>query len=249
MKNFNWSYPETETECLNLLSDGYRPCGGGTFLVKTALNLKGLFPVPSEQFSECTISGDSVTLGSSLSYTECSEFLEQNFPGNLFSKALGSAASTPLRNRITLGGSIYASPKWSDLAGPLALSGADIIFSGDNKSLKYAEYTDSKTDRKSLLIKSVRIGTDNIFGNYFRFTITSFDYPFFTVSTSKKENLKAAVTGLKGGILLFSGTLSKIMDDFQKTAVFNSERDFSGEYLKTRAAVELERLLSGADNE
>ena len=251
MSNIKWFFPGSEAECLKLLDDGYKPHGGGTFLVKTALNIKGLFVLPDDGiFNGCSIKDDSVIIGSSVTYKDAGQFLEDNSPGNFFSKALLSAAATPLRNRITIGGSAVAAPKWSDLAGPLSASDAVIEISGSGKTAVYSDFKNNMKPGSSSLVRLISIPLKNITGSYFRFTLTGFDYPFFTLTLSdRKKTLFCAVTGCRTGTIVFSGTSSEIINSFDAEVFFNDERGLSGKYLKKRAAVELSRMLEDTSDE
>ncbi len=251
MSNIKWFFPGSEAECLKLLVDGYKPHGGGTFLVKTALDIKGLFNLPDDGiFNGCSFNDNSAIIGSAVTYKDAAQFMENKLPGNFFSNALFSAASTPLRNRITLGGSAFSSPKWSDLSGPLTAAGAAIDIAGSGKTIGFPDFKNNRELRSSSLIKSIILPPENMTGSYYRFTLTGFDYPFFTLTLSlRKATIVCAVTGCKAGTLFFDGTASEILKIFDKEILFNDERGLSGKYLKKRALIELSRMLEESTNE
>lgn len=249
MKNFDWNFPETEADCLDLISKGCRPHGGGTFLIKSSMNVKGLFNLPENLFKSMSDDNGTLRIGASSTYSETVSFVSSIYPDSPVVKALDSAAATPLRNRITIGGSLYALPKWSDIPGPLVLAGAELSFSGDDAIIPVENYIKNKSEYKNKLIKAVHIDKDNLGGRYYRFTITTFDYPFFSLSAVKNKTLKAVITGSSKRLQVFTGSVNEILENAAADLSFSNERDFSGEYLKNRALVELKRLLEGVDNE
>ena len=254
MNDLKWYFPTSGPECLDLFNDGIQPHGGGTFLIKTALNTEGLFDTSRvTDFKTTEFSNNEIKIGSALSYSDVSTFLEGILPDNFISAALSSAASTPLRNRITLGGSLASAPKWSDLAGPLAAADAVILFEGRSEGTAYIEYLSDRTIRKKNLVSSVIVPEKNLSGRYYRFTLTGFDYPFFTVSVSIRAGNKTvcAVSGTAKGLAIFNGTPESILAEAAETLSFNDERGMTGEYIKSRSLVELKRMLSdgGVSNE
>ncbi|MBI9109091.1 MAG: FAD binding domain-containing protein [Spirochaetales bacterium] len=247
MKDMKWFFPDTLTEVDELLKNGYKAHGGGTFLVKTALNTDGLFDLSRiPQLKEFGISGGYISLGSALTYTKAAAVLESESAGNFMSKALSSAAACPLRNRITLGGSIYAAPKWSDLIGPLLASDASVRLSSSDKPSAVSDYLSDKKLRHSGIITEVIIPEANIAGGYYRFTQTHFDYPMFTITVSMRgnEDLSCCITGPASGPLVLKGKRAELLKSATALPDFNKERSLSGEYIKKRAEIEFVRLLN-----
>ncbi len=251
MNELKWFFPSTEKDCIKMLDEGYRPHGGGTYLIKTSLKIKGLFSLPDDGvFKTCTDDSENIIIGSAVTYADAANYLSELRPDNLLSKALSNAASTPLRNRITLGGSIAAAPKWSDITGPLTACGAKLRLSGDKNIIDYTDYASNRKIGKRPLISSIIIPKNSVKGGYFRCTLTSFDYPVFSISLSAaSKNLRCAVTGTSSGIICLGGGPSEIIDAYNNTISFSSERCFSGEYLKERGLTELQRLINGVSYE
>lgn len=254
MNNFNWYFPKTEIECIDLMNDGYRPHGGGTFLVKTSLNIKGLFDLSNVKELKKAEKDDSfVILGSALSYHDASNFLNKNLPGCFLASALGSAASTPLRNRITLGGSICAAPKWSDIISPLSAASASVIIAGKKEEVSYSQYAADRNLRKNTLVCALKIPVQALAGDYYRFTVTGFDYPLFSIAVSDgvTDKKTCAVSGSSGGVMTFKGSREEILTAAGADLQFHDERGMTGEYIKTRAVIELGRMVkrTGASNE
>ena len=247
MSDLKWYFPESGTECLDLFKTGFQPHGGGTHLIKTPLNVEGIFDTSRvNEYKVLEKTKSSVVIGSAVSYTEASDYVEKIHPLNIFSAALSRAASTPLRNRITIGGSIAASPGWSDIRGALAATGARVSFEGHDDTVAYSEYAKDRRLRKTELVSSIIIPKENLGGRYYRFTLTTFDYPFFTISVSflPKQTFRCAVSGTKDELNLFTGKQDEILEAADDTIAFNNERGLSGNYLKTRAMTELKRILT-----
>ena len=253
MNNISWYFPESVNECIELMNNGFRPHAGGTYLVKTSLNLKGLFDLSKvQEFNEASKKDSFIFLGAALSYHDAAVFINKHSPFSFLAEALGSAASTPLRNRISLGGSICAAPKWSDIVAPLTAAGASLIIAGRDKEISYIEYSADRDLRKNSLVQSVKIPIKALSGKYYRFTVTGFDYPIFNIALSEDNTRTVcAVSGSSGGPVLFEGKKEELQARASDNLKFNDERGMSGEYIKTRALIELERMLNkaGAGNE
>ncbi|HAK46629.1 MAG TPA: hypothetical protein DCO79_12020 [Spirochaeta sp.] len=254
MNDLKWFFPESGSECLNLFNDGFQPHAGGTFLIKTSLKLSGLFDINSVADYKILKNTDTgIVLGSAVSYTDAASFLHAASPGNIISVALSQAASTPLRNRISIGGSIASSPKWSDITAPLAASGAVLRFEGSSEDIDYAVYSADRKMRKNNLVSSVSVPLDSIKGSYYRFTFTGFDYPTFTLAVSKRSDdfFVCAVNGARDGLRVFKGNSDAVIAEASQTLSFNSERGMSEDYILSRAISELRRLFpkGGADDE
>ena len=237
----------------NFCTKVLKPHGGGTFLIKTSLNVKGLFDLSQvSDFKGFKIENNNLFIGSSETYSHAGKWLEKKIPGNYLSKAFLTAASTPLRNRITIGGSLCSSPKWSDLSAPLLCAEAEIlVYSSDESSaytaIPYNEYVSDRQLRQTSLIAKIKIPIKNLKGEYYRFTLTGFDYPLFSIATTLKDGIyQCAVNGAKKSPILFKGEREKIIETAKNTLIFNSERGFTGEYLKQRAIVGISRLLNKA---
>ena len=249
MKNMKWFFPETLSEADKLLKDGYKAHGGGTFLVKTSLNFAGLFNLSGiPELKQSKVTSEVIRLGSALSYSDGAALLESEVPGNLISKALSGAAACPLRNRITLGGSIYASPKWSDIIGPLIACGAKLELTSATEAISVSDYLRDRDLRHSGIITTVIIPRANITGDYYRFTKTTFDYPFFTISASVRtpELFHAVLTGTASGTFASANSPEALLKTASGLPAFNRERGISGEYIGKRAEVEFKRLINRA---
>ncbi len=249
MKDLKWYFPDNLSAAVELFSAGYKLHGGGTFLFKSPLNTPGLIDLKHiTQMNTIEITDDIIRIGANSTYTDISKFMSEIEAENIFTASVGNAAATPLRNRITAGGSIYASPKWSDITGPLLVSDAGFRISGSEFPVSAKDYYRSSELRKSGIISEILVSRKNLKGSYFRYIRTDFDYPFFTVSAGAASDgkLNAAVTGISGGNLFCSGKPEEIIEQIDSQAGFSDERGTGAEYLKHRLMVELKRTLANA---
>ncbi|HDR90754.1 MAG TPA: hypothetical protein ENN75_00740 [candidate division Zixibacteria bacterium] len=196
MPEIMWSYPKTIDKALEALQNkGAVPHGGGTGLLmgglkKTALiDLKGL----SLRFIE--EESDHFKIGAMATYSDCAKYLPS---GNVVAIALSKAASTPLRNRITVGGSIAMAPIWSDIIGPMVASSGKIKLAGNDARIPVEEYLRDSELRRNSLIEHVEVPKFDGIQYYHRETRTHFDYPMFTLSmVIDGESAKVVITGVK----------------------------------------------------
>jgi CO/xanthine dehydrogenase FAD-binding subunit len=270
-----WYFPETLEEVPAILAaDGVVPHGGGTALLRAGLGqLAGLMDVARlglafARLDETPAGSKSRTLalGSALSYAaaarEAAAILGD--PRHILGQALRQAATTPLRNRITLGGSLASFPYWSDLLGPLLALEAEVRQIGARTgSWPVGEYVKDRTLRRGSLITEIRIAAQAWRASYHRHTRTPSDRPMFTITVLRRsgarriEDLRVVVVGAGGRFqrleLLeerLTGQVPRRADPAAAlqgiTLELPARMGFSSEYLKAVARVELERAL--ADN-
>ena len=209
------------------------------------------------------------SLGGGVSYAEAAFRLGESDPEHILAQALGRAASTPLRNRITLGGSVAAQPLWSDLLGPLTALGTELRLEGKNSGIfEMGDYLRSPELRSRNLVSTLRFPSFPWRSWYYRETRTIFDYPAFTLTMLCRQEggvvkeLRVVLTGTSNKV----ERLLKVEERFQGRDVeernFQNLEDFlpetfldrphgSASHLRTVAAVALERglqsLLGGGD--
>ncbi len=124
-----------------------------------------------------------IRIGAAMSYGDVVSHLRQIEPEHILVRSLSRAASTPLRNRITIGGSVSLFPLWSDLMGPLIALGARVAVIGQEEGVYDIEqYTKNRKLRSENLITEVRIPRAHWISHYHRETRTSFDYPAFSIT-------------------------------------------------------------------
>ncbi len=245
-KEIKWGYPKSLEEAISFFKKGYIPHGGGTTLIRSGLgSVKGLFTVSElPEMRGISLAGDEITLGAGLTYSEIVESVSEFREKHLLVKALSHAASNPLRNRITIGGSINVFPYWSDAVGPLVALGAKLKLvdgEGSRQSLDIDEYISNREIRKNTFIVSVGIGKSEVMSFYHREVRTHFDYPFFTVSiliSPVEGDVRIVVTGVRGRykrLVELESFFKEIISDFLREAerkeirlVESFGKDFSG---------------------
>jgi len=124
----------------------------------------------------------------------------------MLAQALSEAASTPLRNRITIGGSLKDFPIWSSLYAPLLALNAQIEISGKHDNIiSLEEYLDTGVIKTKHLIKRIIVEDDpHIIGGVKRFVLIRFEYPLFTVAVALRAKRKIIsearifIIGVKG---------------------------------------------------
>lgn len=181
----DWYFPTTIEEAAHLIAqDGHIPHSGGTTILRRGFNsITGMVDLSGISMKKIRLTNDKIYLGASLTFSETVEKLKPLWQDCILVRSLSRAASTPLRNRITLGGSIAAFPIWSDLMGPLAAMGTELELYGKGPEIipveKYLE--DRKVIQKKL-ITGIFIPRRKCKSWYYRYTRVSFDYPLLNIS-------------------------------------------------------------------
>ena len=217
MKELTWHFPAELQEIPALLKEGFIIHSGGTNLLRSgvlrssrsyneAKEIKGIIDISGiKSLKTFKYDKDKVFLGSGLTYRDTAEKISGIQSEHILVKALSTAASNALRNRITLGGSAASFPPWSDLAGPLLALNAEVYFIApdfpEEKTSSIDEFLRNPAVRRNILI--TKIGFDNVYYNswYYREVRTRFDYPKFTITIlisgkgSVKDSKDAALNG------------------------------------------------------
>jgi len=261
MNDIQWYFPSSLDEVGELLTiPGTIPHGGGTSILKGSVNkVKGLIDLSHLPLNYFRKKGESLQIGAAQTFADICQNIK---PDHILTKSIGFAASTPLRNRITIGGSIALFPAWSDLMGPLLALDAEVSLIGSESGtypvLRYV--TESKLRRGSLLT-GVRLKNDRWNSFYFRQTRTHFDYPAFTISILIKrdknriEDIRAVIVGCTGKfkrLFRVEGALrGKNPDEVEFRGLgndinvrFTPKHALSADYLQQMVRVQLERGLS-----
>jgi CO/xanthine dehydrogenase FAD-binding subunit len=262
-----WYFPNELGEVPEILAkEGVVPHGGGTGILWGGMTrIRGLMDVGHLDLKFFRSQDGLTELGAALSYSEAAAALGS--AGHLLSRSLPAAATEPLRNRISLGGSISMFPYWSDLMGPLLALGAELRLVGKNSGTwALEEYVQERNLRQNTLIASVLMPDLPWKGAYHRFTRTVTDRPAFSITvllrTAAKriEEARVVVVGCNGRYRRL-GKVEKVLEGSevrsdpselleeaaqQLDADFPARMGFSAEYLKTCAAVELKRTLAAA---
>jgi CO/xanthine dehydrogenase FAD-binding subunit len=263
MSEIQWYFPETLEEAERILAqEGVLPHGGGTGILRGGFGqIRGLMDVGRLPLRGAERRNGSVHLGAALSYTEAMRALEAMDAGQILLRSLSEAATTPLRNRITLGGSVALFPYWSDLMGPLLALEAELVLAGKAAgSLPLAEYLGRREQRAGSLITELRFPGAAWRAAYHRQARTHTDRPAFTVSVlarataSVPEALRVVVTGCRGRYRRLAGLEQRLLGEklgekalaaalAEVQLEFPPRMGYSAEYLRHCALVELRRAL------
>ena len=273
MGELQWYFPASLDEVPGILArEGVAPHGGGTGLLRAGLGqLSGLMDLGRLGLDFARLERDAggpkhdtVVLGAALTYTaaasKVAEILKD--PEHVLAQALRQAATTPLRNRITLGGSLALAPYWSDLLGPLVALEAQVRqLGGRAGTFPVGEYVKDRGSRKGSLITEIAFPALAFRGTYHRHTRTPTDRPMFTITVLRRAGparvedprivlsgsagrfqrlgeLEGRLAGRPAGKVDIAAALEGI--DLELPA----RMGFSAEYLQAVARVELERALA-----
>jgi CO/xanthine dehydrogenase FAD-binding subunit len=267
MAEIQWYFPNRLEEVPEILArQGVVPYSGGTGILWGGMTrIRGLMDVSRLDLKFFRTREGLIDIGAALSYSETSAALSST--GKLLSRSLAAAATQPLRNRISLGGSISMFPYWSDLMGPLLALGAQLHLVGKNSGTwSLEEYIQKRELRQNTLITSVRIPDLPWRGAYYRHTRTYTDRPAFSITVLLRREderigeVRIIVVGCRGGHRRLTGIEKNLEDSDlpsdpsqlleeaagQLDIDFPARMGFSAGYLKTCAAIELKRTLASA---
>ncbi len=180
-----WYYPRSLEELPALLDKpGVLPHGGGTSLLRGNLSrIEGLIDLSALPLRFVEHDDREFRIGATTSYSDVVRHMSRIDPNHILVKSLSQAASTPLRNRISIGGSAAFFPPWSDLMGPIIALGARVAIIGHEQGVYDIEsYIESRKPRSGNLITEITIPRLAWKCWYHRETRTGFDYPAFTLS-------------------------------------------------------------------
>jgi CO/xanthine dehydrogenase FAD-binding subunit len=258
-----WYFPGSLEEVPELLQkSGVVPHGGGTTLLRGSLaRLEGLIDLSALPLHFFKHDSEQIRIGSALSYSDVVRHLREVEPEHILAKALSQAASTALRNRITVGGSVSFFPLWSDLMGPLVALGTRVALIGAEEGVyDIVDYLDNRQARRQSLITEIKLSRQKWLSYYHRETRTRFDYPAFNITillnrsdreirdarivivgnTQKYRRLTALEEALRDSTWerVKREGLDRYMD-----VQFSSKRLGGADYIRHLALVELERGL------
>ncbi|MDD3052279.1 MAG: FAD binding domain-containing protein [Candidatus Cloacimonetes bacterium] len=263
-----WFYPASIEEAVEFVSKGVIPHAGGTGILRSnpdrISEIVELSGIGLNSFLE---TDSEYIIGSMLTFSNLVEKIKIVDKQHLLIQSLSKAASTLLRNRITIGGSVFLSPIWSDLMGPLLILDSQLRVAGTEERIFYKDFLANRKLLQNRLIESVIIPRKSVHSTYYREVRTSFDYPAFTISiisNSPKDSssivsredftsLRIIVTGCKSLYCEMTETVREIMKDrnfinspsfhLKDRVEFVGKRHGSNDYLKEVLTVQLRRLL------
>jgi CO/xanthine dehydrogenase FAD-binding subunit len=266
MNELVWHFPTDLMAAVKLLQEsGSAPHAGGTGILRSGTsNLTRLIDLHKLPLHHLTVSAGRVEMGAMLTFADVVERMRPLDPGHILIASLGRAASTPLRNRITLGGSVAMAPLWSDLMGPLLALDAEVVLLGEDELVcPLTRLLDDRTLRKGKLVKAICFDISAWQSHYFRAANTHFDYAAFTITGLVRKNsqqeivdARFVVTGNKQRYKRLAeveramiGRKAGDEDDWAKMAAgvdvdFAQKTMGSPEYVRHVFDVELERTLA-----
>jgi len=207
MTDLIWFHPRSLDEALTLLQDeSLRVHGGGTHILRSGRTTRGgLLDISQLGLDFVRIEKEWIDIGAMATYSDVIRALRNSFPDNVLTKALSQSASTPLRNRITVGGSLALLPPWSSILGPAVASDAMIFLEGGSRGgFPLSEFRENKPLLlKGSLIHSMRIPLRQEFFSFHPEKRVASDYPSFTVTALAAldngvfSGVRIVVTGVK----------------------------------------------------
>jgi CO/xanthine dehydrogenase FAD-binding subunit len=255
--DLQWYYPEKISEALKLIKkDGVILHAGGTRLLKTeARNIKGLVDISLLKLNYIKKEGKNIIIGAGCTLTGIIDYCKKHhcLPG--LTMALAETSSTPLRNRITIGGSLKDFPVWSSLYSPLIALNAKVELAGVKELYSVEDYVRKNVIKSKHIIKQIIVTEDpNVLCIVRRFNIVRFEYPIFNLAVSLKvknnivSDSRVVITGVKGrfhrfklsekalkGNSLTEEVIAKSAESF--TPKFHSDYKYSPEYRERIAKV------------
>ncbi|MDR3609350.1 MAG: FAD binding domain-containing protein [Ignavibacteriaceae bacterium] len=255
--DLQWYYPEKISEALKLIKkDGIILHAGGTRILKTeARHLKGLVDISRLKLNYIRKEGKNIIIGSGSTFTDVINYCRKTNSLSGLCMALSEAASTPLRNRMTIGGSLKDFPVWSSLYSPLIALNAQVELVGVKEAYSVEDYVRKNIIKTKHIISQIVIKDEkDVICHVRRFNIVRFEYPIFNlaVALKVKNNIvvdaRVVITGVTGrfhrfkssekaliGNALTDDIITKSSEYF--TPKFHSDYKYSPEYREHVAKV------------
>jgi CO/xanthine dehydrogenase FAD-binding subunit len=182
MKELKWYYPKTLADAgMQVQQKNVLPHGGGTgLLLRKLAAVDGLIELSQLPLRSVKVVNNSIEIGSMCTYADVVAELTKIDADHMLVKCLNHSANTPLRNRITIGGSIAMFPPWSDLVGALLALEAKVRLIGEkNGDFSITEYVKNKSLRNNTLITAVILQNSHWRSAHYREIRTKSDMPQF----------------------------------------------------------------------
>ena len=206
--SIQWYFPTKVKEAAKLIQkNGVILHGGGTKILEPQprSSIKGLVDISALGLNYIKVTGNTVHIGSGATFADVVTWSRDRKRLAMLSASLSHAASTPLRNRITIGGSIKDFPMWSNLYAPLLALDAKIDIIGERSGIfSLEEYATSPLIKSKHLVREIHVvEKHNIRSGVKIFHVVRFEYPIFTIAaacTMDKNIVRDArifVTGVK----------------------------------------------------
>jgi len=223
----NWYRPESITEALSLMKKGMViPYAGGTSFHRggkiTATGMIDLRKLDLDFIHE-TESG--TTIGACARFKDIANY-DLTDGRKILKEACSLAASTSLRNLITIGGSLASKPIWSNIPAALLALNAEIEIAGGNAGkFGIGKFLDEKPLDGTSLITKVFIPKSPGVGIYYRYSETKFDYSLIdTAVYLELKNVEIETIRIAVGNLLPKARRLYNLEESLKGLPINSER-------------------------
>jgi len=223
----NWYRPESITEALSLMKKGMViPYAGGTSFHRggkiTATGMIDLRKLDLDFIHE-TESG--TTIGACARFKDIANY-NLTDGRKILKEACSLAASTSLRNLITIGGSLASKPIWSNIPAALLALNAEIEIAGGNAGkFGIGKFLDEKPLDGTSLITKVFIPKSPGVGIYYRYSETKFDYSLIdTAVYLELKNVEIETIRIAVGNLLPKARRLYNLEESLKGLPINSER-------------------------
>jgi len=263
MKKLNWNYTKTLANAEILVQQkNVLPHGGGTgLLLRNLTGVDGLIELSQLPLKGIKRSGNIIEIGSMCTYADVVSELSKTDPEHILVKCLQHSANTPLRNRITIGGSIAMFPPWSDLMGALIALDAKLLLIGKNKGEFFIEeYISDKTLHLESLITAVKFHNADWRSAHYREIRTKSDMPTFNhtvlmkIKAGKVIESRIVVIGTNSKFTRLSDLEHYLngrnIDQVRPSEIeslvnlkFTGSRFDDPEYCNIKAGIELGRLI------
>jgi CO/xanthine dehydrogenase FAD-binding subunit len=203
-----WYFPTNLNEAIKLINQqGVILHAGGTRILKTQTqSIKGLVDIDALKLNYIRRKNKVFHIGAGVTFGDIVKYSRQTENLKMLEASLSKAASTPLRNRITIGGSIKDFPLWSSLYAPLIALDAKInLIDKKNYTLSIEEYVTKGIIKTKHIIKEIIVPSEEYLKwGVKRFSLIRFEYPLFNIAVSFQmnedivRNAKLVITGVHG---------------------------------------------------
>ncbi len=264
-ENLKWYFPSNIAQAVKLISQpGVMLHAGGTRILKTqSQKISALVDVCNLKLNYIKHNKHTFHLGSAITFGEVIKYSKDNNCLKMLGSALTQAASTPLRNRITIGGSIKDFPLWSNLYAPLIALDAKVDVRGNKAGIfSIEDYVTEGIIKSKHIVKEIIINDDgSLIWKVKRFALLKFEYPIFNIAIALKvknkiiQDAKLVITGVKNRykrlkhaekVLIDKQISSETFSEAEKfiEPKFISDYKYSSSYKETAAKVYFNDLLN-----
>ena len=229
--------PGNLKECLELLDkykNNYFVISGGTSRnIKNKIKDKYLIDIVDLNLNYIDKQADKLIIGSTTTINEILKWEEsKHLYGGVLYETCYNLASTPLRNLITIGGSLVSCYPWSDIIPTLLVLSTQIeIQNKDSTRIipisEFIEPHPTKNLKAGEILTNIFIPIENNSGSAFiKFSETSFDYAVIDVAAFLKLNNKYELENIKIAIGAIESKARRLYELEEKIITNKNLEDF-----------------------